>query len=219
MSFIALFASADIVLLLIVPFHRKGCHAAMPDAPRSSIHRSAWKVNSRKFDGRRSKRGRLLGTSSLEGQPHRSIPLVPPRVADAYVLHDRIETVPHHLAVVTLQPQHARDLLVEPSLDDHLCVLLTSFVFAQVAPHRDRVPSHCPCYSKRLVSQLFPARRELAAEEPHVVVHCQILLLKVGDRGEDEGRCVALGGRQEFFCGELCIGRVGHRTLRSLSAS
>src|SRR5215203_1161081 len=47
--------------------------------------------------------------------------------------------------------------------------------------------------------------------------HSSYQAFKVGYRGEDEGRRVALGGREEFFCGELRIGRVGHR-ISSLSA-
>src|SRR5215213_8308115 len=90
------------------------------------IHPSAWKVNSAKFDDRRAQRRQLLGASSFEGQPHRIVLLVPPRVTDTQMLHYGFEAIPHSLAVSALKPQRARDLFVGPPLDDHLCACFVS---------------------------------------------------------------------------------------------
>lgn len=71
------------------------------------------------------------------------------------------------------QPQHARDIVVGPTLDDHFCPILAFRERSQGAAHGDRIQRR-PCNGDgRLVAQLFPTGSKLAAEEAHVVFNGQ----------------------------------------------
>ena len=62
----------------------------------------------------------------------------------------------------------------------------------------------------RMGMQFVPAWCELASEVRHEILHVQAAFLQVGDRGENEGRRVAPGLRQQLLGRELRVGGFGH---------